>query len=99
MYRGSTPTHNIETDIDLTGASAVYVTYHQGGTIITKTGESLVITKNSISVTLSQEDTLSFKAGKVQMQVRYVMPDGTADASEIVSFDVGSILLDGVIPQ
>lgn len=96
MRRGSTPTHTFETDIDLREAE-VYVTYSQGGKKLTKTGEDLDVTENSISVYLSQSDTLGFGVGHVEVQVRYKMPDGSADASDIVTIETERILLNGEI--
>lgn len=96
--RGSTPINTFKVNIDLTGAT-VYVTYAQGGeVIIEKTGTDLVITENTISTTLTQEDTLKLDDSMlVEMQIRYVRPNGVADGSNVITASVGKILKDGLI--
>lgn len=97
MRRGTTPTNTFTVDIDLTAAT-IFVTYAQKcGVVVEKTGEDLTVTENSISLTLTQEETLRFTPDAVFIQIRYVMPDGTADASNIIQTTVGAVLKDGVI--
>lgn len=98
MVRGTTPIHTFGTDIDLRGAK-VYVTYKQGGvTIVEKTNKDLEITENGVITMLSQAETLRFKANKpIEMQVRYVLPSGVADASNIVKGTAEEILKGGEI--
>lgn len=98
MRRGSTPTNTFHTNVDLSGAT-VYVTYTQrGAVVVEKTGDDLVITQDSVVTALTQEDTLSFHSdAPVEMQIRYVFPDGTAGASNIITTTVLRILKDGVI--
>lgn len=48
-------------------------------------------------VTLTQEDTLLFKPGEVDIQVRYVKESGKADASNIIKTTADQVLKDGVI--
>lgn len=97
MRRGSTPTNTFETDIDLSGAT-VFVSYEQGGRIVVeKTGEDLTITNKAITLQLTQAETLAFVPGKVCIQIRYVFPDGTADASNIISTTFDRVIKDGVI--
>lgn len=95
--RGSTPTNTFSVNIDLTDAT-VYVSYWQRGkVIIEKTGDDLAITEDRIVVSLSQKDTLALQTGEVEIQIRYVMPDGTADASNIIKVNSERILKDGEI--
>ena len=97
MRRGSTPTNEFAVNIDLTGAT-VFVTYRQNGkNIVEKTGDDVTITPTKLTVSLSQEDTLAFTEGKVEMQIRYVFPGGGADASSIMQTTAERILKDGVI--
>lgn len=102
MRRGSTPTNTFTLDVDLSTAT-VYITYEQNGkTVLEKTGEDLTFTSDQngyyIAVTLSQEETLKFSEGKVLIQIRYVFPNGTADASNIIQTTFERIIKDGVIP-
>lgn len=97
MRRGSTPTNVFLVDIDLTAAT-VFVSYEQGGKVIVeKTGTDLTVTEESVTLTLSQEETLRFHSGEVLIQLRYVMPNGTADASNIIRTTAERIIKDGVI--
>ena len=98
MRRGTTPTNTFTVDTDLTNAVAVYVTYSQGkNVIIEKSMEDLTITSTKVEVTLSQEDTLAFSGGAVQIQIRAKFGDGSAIASNIIMASVDQILKDGVI--
>ena len=98
MKRGTTPTNTFKTNIDLTGAT-VFLTYSQRGRVVLeKTGDDLEITAEAIVTRLTQKDTLGFDAlQKVSLQIRYVFPDGTAGASNIMTASVGEILKDGEI--
>ena len=70
--RGSTPTNTFNVNIDLTDAT-VYVTYSQKGQVILeKTNANMTINSDSIVVELTQEDTLKFSTGDVEVQIRYV---------------------------
>lgn len=95
--RGSTPTNIFNLNIDLTDAR-VYVTYMQKGKVIVeKSNENLDITSDSLVVSLTQEDTLKFAPGDVEVQIRYVKADGSADASNIMTISATRILKDGQI--
>lgn len=99
MRRGTTPTHTFTTDIDLSNATVVYLTYKQGSsTVITKTLDDMTVTDESITVELSQDDTLAFDTrNSISMQIRAKFADGSAIASNIMSADPQAILRDGVI--
>lgn len=96
--RGSTPVNTFKVNIDLTDAT-IYLTYAQGGVVkIEKTGTDLTVTENTISTTLTQEDTLKLESNQlVEMQIRYIKPNGIADGSNVITASVGKILKDGVI--
>lgn len=98
MFRGTTPTHTFKTNINLTEAR-VFVTYVQDGrTILEKTGQDVSVTNNSVSVTLTQKETLAFKPSKrVNIQIRYVFQDGTAGASNVMNVEVSDVLKEGEI--
>lgn len=98
MRRGTTPTHIFSVSVDLREAS-VWITYAQAGeAIIEKTGRDLVVTENAIVCTLTQADTLKLRCDEdVLIQIRYVTPDGAADASEIMRLTVQQILKEGEI--
>lgn len=97
MRRGSTPTNTFEVDLDLTNAT-VFVSYEQQGkTVIEKTGNALTISPDKIVLQLSQEETLALRPGDVLIQIRYVFPNGAADASNIIRTTAERIIKDGVI--
>lgn len=104
MKRGTTPTNTFTVDLDLTQAQVLYITYEQGGrTVIEKTLEDVTITPGSgknpetLSVSLSQTDTLRLKNGAVDIQIRARFPNGEAIASDVMTVPVDVILKEGVI--
>lgn len=98
MIRGTTPTHTFHTNISLSSATSVYVTYKQGSATIEKPKSSLTITSSTVVATLSQTETLLLSSGSdVQIQIRAKLSDGTAVASNIMTVPVEAILKDGEI--
>ena len=97
MRRGTTPSHTFTTDIDLSDAEVVYVTYKQGSKVILeKDKDGMDITSDSIVIELTQEDTLSFKMGQpVRVQIRARFPSGSAVASNIIQTTADEILKEG----
>lgn len=66
MIIGTTPTLTLkipeESEADLTQATNIYFTIRQGSIIYTKTGEDItVVDAHTITVDLTQEETLSFR--------------------------------------
>jgi hypothetical protein len=99
MRRGSTPTNTFLVDIDLRGAT-VYISYEQRKRVVfEKTNDDLTIEEDKITVDLSQEETLALIPGEVCIQIRYVFPNGKADASNIITTTAERIIKDGVIPS
>lgn len=97
LRRGTTPTNTFNVNIDLREAT-VFISYAQRGVVLVdKTGLDLFVEEDKITTRLSQEDTLKFKPGEVDIQIRYVKADGTADASNIIKTTVDMILKDGEI--
>ena len=105
MRRGTTPTLTLYVDADIT-AWEVYATINNGGNQLTfeddrmtktlEVGEESVVTK--IEITLTQAETLGFTVGNAEVQIR-AYNDGAAVATDIRTFEVARILLDGVIPN
>ena len=103
MRRGTTPDYLLTVaGFDLT-ACAVFVTLAQYSKNITLTGERLLIAyddkaaMSSIVFNLTQDETLSLSSGNVEIQVRFIDGDGTAQATEIKSIPVLPILFEEVI--
>ena len=101
MRRGTTPTLTITvTGMDVTDLKTIKVTFKQGNIELTKATDDVTIDaeNNAILVPLTQEDTLKFDSGAVNVQIRGLLADNvTAIASGIKSFSMDKILLDGVI--
>lgn len=99
MRRGTTPTHEFTTDINLTSAEVLYITYKQDGkSIIEKDIGEVDIAAEKVTTRLTQEETLKVKpAGTVKIQIRARLEDGSAVASNIMTASPEDILKDGVI--
>ena len=98
MIRGTTPVHVFNTDIDLTEAEEMYITYKQyGQVVLEKTIDDISITSTKLTVYLSQEDTLKFGAADVEMQVRAKFPSGNTIVSNVITDAVTDILKEGAI--
>ncbi len=80
MRKGTTPTFTLTVEgVDLTLASSVYVTFagNDQKEILTKTGADIDVDEHSISVYLTQAETLAFPAQVcIQLNWTYV-EDGT----------------------
>lgn len=103
MIRYTTPALPLEIEgIDLTQQQDVYVSIVQGGKELRKSGNALTISfdgeSTTIVVTLSQEETASFKERlSVAVQVNWINSAGQRDATDIAALDVTRNLLDEVI--
>lgn len=99
MRRGTTPTFTFEVDLDLTGWDT-YVTFEQRKVEITRKDAAITPANEGCiaEVEITQEETLSFKPGLAQAQIR-AYKDNKAVASTVFDFEVYDILLDGEIPQ
>ena len=99
IIRGTTPTNVFNVNVDLRDVEDILITYSQKGKpVINKTIDDVEITEESLTVTLTQTETLKLDhVYDVQIQIRALFDDGTAIASDIISVDVGAILYEGVI--
>lgn len=81
-HRGSTPTHEFTTGIDLTGGT-VNVTYEQDGkVVVNKVTADMTITSSKVSWTLTAADTLAMAVGDIDIQLHYTK-NGVSDSSDI----------------
>lgn len=98
MRQGTTPTIQITiNDIDLNEMQNIYVVFEQNGYILKKESSDLDIEGNTISVSLSQEETLNFKDGTCNIQLRMITKGGVAIASPIKTTKVYRVLNKEVI--
>lgn len=78
MRRGITPTITctLSTDIDLTESDLIRVIIRQGGHVkLIKEADDVTIQDKTITVRLSQKETLSFYSGSANIQVRIKASD------------------------
>lgn len=98
MHRGTTPINIFRTDVDLTNASVLFITYMQNGKVVLeKDIREVKINKEVITVYLSQKETLLFNEGIITIQIRVKFPDGSSIASKLIRTSVYEILKDGEI--
>lgn len=108
MRRGTTPTITLTVDKDVSDGWALYATFRSGMHNVTLKNDRMTVElepatetegdKTLITVTLTQEETLSLGVGNAEVQVRAIK-DGTAIATDIKTIDVGRIIKDGVIDE
>ena len=99
---GTTPTFTLTFDddnLDLTSAQNVYVTFHSANkaSSLTKTGEDLVVEEKSIAVYLTQEETLAFYEGDVEIQANWTSATGGRCASDVGTYEFSKQLLKEVL--
>lgn len=73
MRQGTTPTIVINVNnIDLSELKSVYITFEQDGHLLRKDMSQIEIEDDEIRITLTQEETLKFKKGIVNVQLRAI---------------------------
>lgn len=99
MIRGTTPTHIFRLPFNTSLIDEVRIIYAQSDEqILVKETVDCNLDGNTISVTLTQEDTFKFDCKKcVQIQVRVLTAGGEALASKIKHIDVEKCLDNEVI--
>lgn len=99
MVQATTPTFilTLPNTVDLTLVDSLWFSLKQGSTIINKTGESLVIEGQTVSVYLTQAETMQFYSGMARLQLNLVYPDGSRACSNIVPVEVGENLIKEVL--
>ena len=101
MIRGTTPTLEFTMPFDTSLIAELYITITQNGaTALEKTLSDCNCNDTSVSLTLTQEDTLRLEQkpySNSEMQIRVRTVAGEVLASNIMSIYVGRILKDGVI--
>lgn len=99
MTRGTTPDIVATlTGVSLNNAVALYVTLQQGSLVVQKTLDDVIIDGTDIHIVLTQEETLSFSSDSTaKIQIRGLLEDDRAFATNIGTIPVNSILKEGVI--
>lgn len=99
MYRGTTPTLIFTIPFDCTQITALNLCFvQQGEIVLEKDLESCRLEKDSLQVSLTEQETLLFdaKKGMVEMQLRIGCGDARM-ASNIMQASVERILKDGCL--
>ena len=100
MIRGTTPTFKLSIDdesIDLTEMNNVYATFQQDEYLVTKTGEDIEVYPQEVDVYFSQEESLRFNKGTVNIQLNWTFGDGRRVCSNIVNTYIGENLVGEVL--
>lgn len=101
MYRGTTPTliYKVKSNLNLDTVKQIWVTLKNYSFERTYDKNEVLIDSenNTVTVELSQEDTLKFYGSKVQTQIRVLVDSDKAFASNIKEIDINDILKEGVI--
>jgi len=108
MVRLTTPIHSFSFETDPSLYERLLITYKQGRKIVLeKEKDDLVIEERAdpqveriwiASFKLTQEETKAFNVNTpVQIQVRALMADGTALASEMYTIAIADVLNDEVL--
>ena len=99
MFRGTTPTHIFNVDIDTSLIKEVKIIYSQKEKeILTKRTEDCTIEEGKIVTRLTQEDTFLFEASTlVSIQLRVLTKGGEAIISDLMMDGVGKCLDDEVL--
>lgn len=106
MYRGTTPNIviKVNSDLDLNTMEQIWVTFKNKSAEKTYDIDVIEVdaVNNTISLTMSQEDTLAFQTygsiqSKVEVQLRLLDDEGMAYASNINEVNLLRILKEGVI--
>lgn len=99
MIRGTTPTLEFNLPFETSTLEVAYISMSQNdNVIIEKTLSDCVMGENTLTVKLTQDDTLKLEAGdRVEIQIRVRTKEGEALASKIKTTFAAKILKDGVI--
>ena len=101
MIRGTTPTLICKTPYTADQIEPGYITFARKGIVfmdIPFSDERVYIDDYIVSITFSQEDTLRFNSMTVYaVQLRILLEEGLAVASNILTMPVDSILKNGSI--
>lgn len=105
IIRGTTPsvTFRITSEVDLSKFTEIWFTIADGQTTAERTFKlsdneiSVDSEASTLTVTLSQEDTLSFKSKMVRVQIRALDDSDLSYATDIIDVALAEILKGGVI--
>ena len=104
FIRGTTPSIviTVKTELDLHQIAEVWIYVSQQNKVkVDKqlTDVTFDYAENTMTIKLSQEDTLALKEGEALFQIRVLMMDGTALATLASKVDVKPVYKGGVISE
>lgn len=102
MYRSTTPTiilnvKNEDFDMSLIDVCHVGIKSESGTVKQIYENPIIDVENKRIVITLSQEDTLRFYVGKVKIQVKAKLKNGSVISSKILKIDIKEILEEEVL--
>ncbi len=98
--RGSTQTFTVtlaDESVDLTQQSHVYAAVKQGNTTVKKQDDALTVTSNGVSFWLTQEESLKFQQGDVEVQINWTYDNGKRGQTKIATVPFDRTLLPEVL--
>ena len=100
MVRGTTPTHYFTFPFDLSGVKELLISYCQKGKVkLEKRLEDITVddTGKTASFQLTQQETLAFAMGEVEIQCRVLASGQKALVSDKMNLYVEEIIRGGVM--
>ena len=82
MVRGTTPTYTFSIPFDTNLIAEAKVIFSQGEVSVSKRLQDCGLNGSELSVKLTQEDTLKFSKGPVEIIIRVLTTGGDASASD-----------------
>lgn len=99
MVQATTPTFilTLPDTVDLSLAANIYFSLKQGKVEIQKENDALVVDGQTVSVYLTQAETLQLSAGSAQIQLNWTYVDGSRACTNVATVQVTSNLLKKVV--
>lgn len=99
MVQATTPTFilTLPDTVDLSQAANIYFSLRHKNVIIEKSNDDLTVDGQTVSVYLSQAETLQLVSGAAQIQLNWTYANGSRACSNIVSVQVTENLLKEVV--
>lgn len=101
MVQGTTPTLTFNVTGYTFPDDTVYVYINQMAKVITKSGDDVSVVvdgeNSTVSVVLTQQETLSLAAGAAEAQIRSITSGGIVVASDVIPFTITKILKSEVL--
>lgn len=94
IYRGSTPIFNFNVCLDtgLVDLANTHIVFTSGEGLVDKSGADITLGEGTMSCALTQDDTMSFTASQVNIQILVTMQSGQKPVSIIETRPVASTL-------